>query len=576
MGRFVLEVRHREVLARSATFSLGEHTTQTPRLIVPETRLGGVTADDIRLGVEATGDCLEFVSGGTWFHPHAVGDSPDALVIPAVRPVNSTEVQVTNVGDDVAVWHDAAGWTANPAILIGALAKAREQAGTRLLYAPGVGTPDDYALWAYLGVDLFDASPLLLAATRGERLTADGPEPSSISAEELAHENLQAARAELDRVRATIESGDLRNLVERRAYVRPRSIELLRRADRAGALVRHAPRVGGDMPCITPESLWRPEVEAFRARIRTSYQPPEADVLVLLPCSARKPYGRSKSHRYFARALDDSGIRHHCHEVMVTSPLGVVPRELENTWPAASYDVPVTGRWMADEERVIRDQLSALLDKGNYKHVIAHVPAGTWSFIRDLLPDDAYHSNTHGAPQSIAGCNDLKNALARLNLEGGDPAAGGRAQKLRSIHALATFQFNESVAAALTDGAKAVGKVPFIKLLGPEGQRAMLTDRGLLSLTLEGAAIVAAQGVKRVHIGDFWPTKTSSLFAVGVEDCDDDVRLGDSVAIVHGDQVRGVGTALMTPAEMRGLKRGSAVQIRHLAKPPTAKKEVLA
>ena len=37
------------------------------------------------------------------------------------------------------------------------------------------------------------------------------------------------------------------------------------------------------------------------------------------------------------------------HQVIVTAPLGLVPRELEEIWPAANYDIPVTGEWDADE-----------------------------------------------------------------------------------------------------------------------------------------------------------------------------------------------------------------------------------
>ena len=36
---------------------------------------------------------------------------------------------------------------------------------------------------------------------------------------------------------------------------------------------------------------------------------------------------------------------------MVTSPLGLVPRSLEDFWPAAHYDIPVTGDWDSDEIR---------------------------------------------------------------------------------------------------------------------------------------------------------------------------------------------------------------------------------
>ncbi len=590
MGEAVLEIVHREGLARVCRWQADAGELRTPSLIVPETSAGVPDWAEVTLGAGPdAGAGVRFVSEGTWFYPRDVSGAE--LVVPAVCPSPTSDVQVLPIGDDVAVWHDAGGWATHSGRTVTALTKARREATpARLLWAPALGTPADYAVWASLGVDLFDASPLLLAATRGEAWTADGVlvgaavtevlglDPEDVEA--LTRFNLEAARDELRRVRHAISSGSLRSLAERRAYTAPGGIELLRRFDRHFEHFDMAvPRLGGPVDCMTPEALWRPDVEAFRRRVRDDYAPPPADVLVLLPCSARKPYGRSKSHRYFARTLDDSGIRHRVHEVMITSPLGVVPRELENAWPAASYDVPVTGRWMLDEEEVIREQLAALLDAGHYQHVVAHVPASTWSFIRDLLPDGAHHSNVAGAPQSIAGCRDLAAALARVKEDVGrsDGFAGAKARKLDDLRALASFQFGPEAGAALVADASARGKAPFVKLFGPDGsQRGMVTDRGLLSLTLEGAELVAACGVKRVHIGDFWPSKTSTLFAVGVDDCDDDVRIGDTVVVVHNGEVRACGIATMSAEEMRVFKRGAAVNLKHVVKAPAPVQEVVA
>ena len=63
---------------------------------------------------------------------------------------------------------------------------------------------------------------------------------------------------------------------------------------------------------------------------------------MLLP---RKPYSSSRSHKAFRRAINHSSA----HEVIVTSPLGLVPRDLEEVWPAGHYDIPVTGDWTLDE-----------------------------------------------------------------------------------------------------------------------------------------------------------------------------------------------------------------------------------
>ena len=96
--------------------------------------------------------------------------------------------------------------------------------------------------------------------------------------------------------------------------------------------------------CSSDESLYRPEVVRWRQRM--AMMEPLGDVVVALPCSMKKPYSNSQSHQKFRRAT--KGYQ----EVIVTSPFGICPRELENTFPIQSYDVAVSGDWNDDEIRL--------------------------------------------------------------------------------------------------------------------------------------------------------------------------------------------------------------------------------
>jgi archaeosine synthase len=582
----VLEVVSFDGRARAArwTPSPGQDV-QTPGLLFPETSLARApawTQAIVTAHPKGRKDLVELVSGGTWFYPRDI--PAGAIGIPALQPAPSTKVQLVPIGDEVAAFHDAVGWASNPKSLVPTLIEARRLATPgRLLWAPGLGTPADYALWVYLGVDLFDASPLLLAAVRGQALTTDG----ILSAEEagkllgdgtpwdtdrlIAH-NLEAARLELELVRHHIAKGTLRFLAERRIYASPPTVEMLRRFDREyyyleAAAPRHR---ATPLPAMTVEALAMPEVEAFRRAFRDGYEPPRsAKVLVLLPCSQRKPYKLSRSHKFFSRALDDSGIRPFVHEVMITSPLGLVPRELEETYPANQYDIPVTGHWMRDEESIVRNQLAALLDKHAYSHVIVHTGQATFDVLRDLLPENVRHTCLKH-PTSVEDCARLKEELIRIKGELGtvDAWRAGKDRKLEDLRALATFQFGPAIADDLVAGAIAHGRMPFVKLERKDGeiQIGMTTpDRGVLSLTLEGAKVLAKHGRKRVFIGDFKPKGTSTLFAVGVEGADPDVREGDEVVVLHKDEVRAVGVAKMSAESMTHLKRGVAVMLRHTA-----------
>ncbi|WP_175266547.1 DUF5591 domain-containing protein [Acidiplasma cupricumulans] len=53
------------------------------------------------------------------------------------------------------------------------------------------------------------------------------------------------------------------------------------------------------------------------------------------------------------------------HELIVTSPVGLVPRELENSYPARFYDIPVIGLWYEDEKLMMKNLLKIILKKIN-------------------------------------------------------------------------------------------------------------------------------------------------------------------------------------------------------------------
>ena len=86
----------------------------------------------------------------------------------------------------------------------------------------------------------------------------------------------------------------------------------------------------------------------------------------------------------------------------------------------------------------------------------------------------------------------------------------------------------------------------------------------MISLTLEGGKILAGENSYRVKIHDFEPK--GSIFAVGVKDADDEIRIGDDVVVLRDDELVGVGVAQMNPDEMVESDRGEAVKIRHLTK----------
>jgi archaeosine synthase len=108
-----------------------------------------------------------------------------------------------------------------------------------------------------------------------------------------------------------------------------------------------------------------------------------------------------------------------------------------------------------------------------------------------------------------------------------------------------------------------IWKYPYLKIMQKGTQRGMLTEeRGLLSLTLEGANRLGDAEQYWVEIADDFTLK-GSVFAPGIIDADDSIRIGDEVLVRKNDTVCGVGVALMNGKEMTESSHGEAVKIRH-------------
>ncbi|MDI6887747.1 MAG: hypothetical protein QMC98_03800, partial [Candidatus Thermoplasmatota archaeon] len=125
----------------------------------------------------------------------------------------------------------------------------------------------------------------------------------------------------------------------------------------------------------------------------------------------------------------------------------------------------------------------------------------------------------------------------------------------------ACFQFGKPVGDKLVANCKILGKYPNLKLIKGDEQIGILTgERGLISLTLEGAKILADENSYLVKIDDFVPK--GNIFAGGVIDATPEIRIGDDVAAVFKNELRAVGVATMSAKEMVESNRGIAVKVR--------------
>ena len=494
--------------------------------------------------------------------------SGEQLVSPAIDGIQVVRLPIPEgfvPADDaeVVVVPNAYEIRRDPRRIVDAVTRLREACGFgRLLCMLGIGEPSTVSLLAYMGVDILDCSLPKAAGMMGVRLL---PEAEIAADGDVSEANVLSMQEEIAKTRTFISCDRLRELADQRSFSSPSSVAALRIYDDVG--YRYAEEtcstVGRRFCCNSTQALRRPDLKRYRERMGSYRKPPCKRVLLLLPCSAKKPYHISKTHKAFSSAVHTGPHDILVHEVIVTSPLGIVPRELDFMYPANAYDIPVTGEWKCEEKAMIRSMVSALIAQG-YDKVICHLGED-----RELVEGLADMEFTAvGDPTSPASLSNLDKALrsATSDMEPVDYLVE-RNELFRSV---LEFQFGREAADALMDGnTYAVGKFPYWKLIREEKgkiQLAMTTpERGMASLTLDGACILAGLGMNVVEVMDF--EMKGSLFAVGVVDADPGIRIGDEAIAVCGGEVRGVGVAMMCGREMRDLKRGVAVKIRHRSKP---------
>lgn len=446
------------------------------------------------------------------------------------------------------------------------------------IYTPGLGSPHHIALLAYCGIDLFDSVPLILNARLGNFLTAEGKAnqneigegfcycPSCIEGRRdydslLAH-NCYASLSELKVVRNAVRNGRLRELVEARIRSEPWMVSVLRTLDSRfhSYQEKYFPVIGGQLIAASNDSLLRPEIVRFRERVKKRYlKPSHKKVLLFLPCSAKKPYSFSRSHKVIRRAIAESGNKYVVHEVIITSPLGVVPREVELFYPAQQYDIPVTRTWSKDEISMIGASVTEFLKMNKYGAIVVHLPSD-YGFVGDFL--DEFTNTCDDNPTSTSSLKKLTDVLTE-HVQPYDKVNNQTALR-EAMMCFARFQFGNAGEALIQDTV-IKGRYPNLRIFRKGNQVGMLVgERGMISLTLEGGRILAEQDAYWVKIHDFTPK--GSVFAVGIADADKNIRIGDDVVVLRDDELIGVGVAVMNPEEMVDSNRGEAVRIRHLAK----------
>lgn len=434
-----------------------------------------------------------------------------------------------------------------------------ELRGSKPLFAVASAEPKNVGLLIYLGADLVDNIMAVAKAYNGIYFLGDveirleklkslpcnckfccGQDLASLDYEEVleitANHNTEQLRLEVEKCRILIEEENLRNYVEAKAKLHPELTALLRFSDFEESAC--FPRFRKSTCYFNAqESLNRFEVRYFLNRIVECYEP-KTKALLLLPCTAKKPYLLSKTHRIIR-----SVVRVNVNEIIISSPL-VVPREFELLYPAVNYDTPVTGHWSEDEVSFVAKWLQKLVEKGDFEKIVAHVEGGYRKVVETALKD---YDVIFTAENDILSEESLKKL--KKELEGYEKYE--LFEEMFS-HAL-RYQFGLEMNGIVK------GRYPEIELFRGERLSRFDPKYGNLDIYSEIAKELLKRGDYVVKIAEFEPTTT--IFCAGVEDADAKIRPNDVVVFSNSTHY-GVGIARLHGREMVTARKGVAVEVR--------------
>ncbi|MFX0090608.1 MAG: DUF5591 domain-containing protein, partial [Candidatus Hodarchaeota archaeon] len=459
------------------------------------------------------------------------------------------------------------------------------------LYVPAI-VPMNVPLLAYLGVDLFDTTACNIASQKGIYFLRN----HSIYFDEikeypclclacqnqsdenwLREHNVNMMALRIQETRSAIIRGTLRELLRESAAQLPLVAEILRLIDKnhsSQLLVRTPINRKIQLICTNETDFIRPEVQNFRIRVKERYSPPNiTELIIILPCSSKKPYSKSSSHLAFRRAIKEGlkGRRNFITEVIVTSPLGIVPRELEGVYPASHYDIPVTGDWNELERNRVMEDLHSYLHKFDSKTpILVHLSEPERSIVLESLngfqwDGEIVFTQITGSPKTFESLISLKSKLQEILK--GIPISKVRtiSPQIKAFRAMADYLLGKKAGEVLFPEETVIKGKPEIMqrvFLEKKQLASYSRSKGSLSLNLAGAERIAHLQVPKV-IFDGDTITGGSVFGPGLKDIVTPIQPGDSVIVLSSEgKIIGVGEAMISSFTMKKRQKGVAIKIR--------------
>ncbi|APH38394.1 DUF5591 domain-containing protein [Methanohalophilus halophilus] len=132
-----------------------------------------------------------------------------------------------------------------------------------------------------------------------------------------------------------------------------------------------------DEPLDTERLIYHPDMIRANEWVLNEYEAPTRKFCIFVPCSMRKPYHTSPSHRMYDRIIFDLLKPEDVH-IVVFGTCGVTPREIDNEYPFTDYKFMMgkcnVAKIKRDFINMESKRIATYLEKtrDNYSHRIAY------------------------------------------------------------------------------------------------------------------------------------------------------------------------------------------------------------
>lgn len=446
------------------------------------------------------------------------------------------------------------------------------------IYIPG-GVPIGYqGLMIGMGIDILDDGAAYRGASQN-RSYFDGFSRKDNKSDrlDLIDLNKKELNREFQAIVASLSNNTLWSRISRDMHSFPSVASAIKVFSKNYLFQMETSRIsahkGIELQFTGDEDLYHPDVIKFHSDITKRYRiNSKKRLIVLLPCSAKKPYRESKSHKVFTKAIKKAARREfHLVEIWsLTSPIGVVPQDLETVYPSAFYDLPVTGEWSEEESQVTGKVLKEMLSHVPSEiGIIIHVSKGYQRMVEIGTSNrEVVYSWVDKSPTSYEAQDNLREKIAGYFHTKSEDRFKEKSSFIHKssneINSLLRYTHGKNVELSLTD----------VKFLGrpPRPLQAKIGNDHFFSWdSLHGKVNLAPKAaIKIATTSDNWiltdtnELKGSTLFSVGILDASEKISPNDEVLIFNSDKtlLLGVGNAVISGYTMNRVDSGIAAKIR--------------